>query len=220
MAEVQVRTPVASAPPPRGRGRVRTVLRVVGWLCILAAFAIGGYLAWQQWGTSLTTKRWQTDLRAGLEGRISERPVRPSEEVVKLRGDAVAIIRIPRIEVDAIVVEGTDTGSLTRGPGHYEGTAYPWEARGTVAIAGHRTTYGAPFFLLDDLRPGDTIELATEFGTYTYEVTRLAITPPSGILPSGRSVLEHTRNPTLVLTTCNPRFSAAQRLIVFADRVG
>jgi sortase A len=139
--------------------------------------------------------------------------------VAKVPGDAVAIIRIPRVELDMVVVEGTDTESLKKGPGHYEDSVYPWEHDGKVAIAGHRTTYGAPFFSLDRLRRGDTIVLATEYGTFDYEVTGLAITPPSGLLPSGDSVLDPTTRPTLVLTTCNPRYSAAQRLVVFARRV-
>jgi sortase A len=212
--------------PPALRGRIRTrrrlrlVLRTIGILCVLASVAIAGYIAWQQYGTSLTTKRWQSDLRPAMEGRVQERPVAAPPEVVKVPGHAVAIIRIPRIDLDMVVVEGTDTEALKKGPGLYEDSAYPWDDSGRVAIAGHRTTYGAPFFSLDKLRPGDSIELATEYGTFEYVVTRLAITPPTGILPLGTSVLEHTNRPTLVLTTCNPRYSAAQRLVVFADRVG
>jgi len=140
--------------------------------------------------------------------------------VVKVPGRAVAILVIPRIHLDMVVVEGTDTESLKKGPGHYTQTAYPWEDHGRVGIAGHRTTYGAPFWSLDRLRPGDPIILKTEYGIFRYVVTRTVITPPSGILPSGRSVLAQTERPTLVLTTCNPRFSASQRLVVFADRVG
>jgi sortase A len=218
MAGVQVDAP-AFRRPARGRGRLRLVLRTVGIVCILAAFAIGGYVAWQQFGTSLTTKRWQSDLRPGFERRVHEQPVAAPPAVAKVPGDAVAIIRIPRIELDMVVVEGTDTESLKKGPGHYEDSVYPWEHDGKVAIAGHRTTYGAPFFSLDRLRRGDTIVLATEYGTFDYEVTGLAITPPSGLLPSGDSVLDPTTRPTLVLTTCNPRYSAAQRLVVFARRV-
>ncbi|MGA9160226.1 MAG: class E sortase, partial [Actinomycetota bacterium] len=85
--------------------------------------------------------------------------------------------------------------------------------------AGHRTTYLAPFWSLNELRAGDRIVLATEYGVFDYRVTRTAVTPPSGILPSGASVLDPTKRPTLVLTTCNPRFSASTRLVVFADRV-
>jgi sortase A len=131
-----------------------------------------------------------------------------------LPGSAVAILRIPKIDVDYVVVEGTDTESLKRGPGHYTETAYPWEDSGAVGIAGHRTTYGAPFWSLDELREGDRVVLATEFGIFTYRVTSTRIVPPSD-----GSVLAQTDDPTLVLTTCHPRFSSAERLIVFADRV-
>lgn len=219
MADVRVEPRTLGGDRQRRRGWLRIVLRTIGIGCILAAFAIAGYLVWQQYGTSLTTKRWQSDLRSGLEAHVRRDPVSVPAETVRIRRGAVAILTIPRIDVDVVVVEGTDTDDLKKGPGHYEDSAYPWDDTGKVAIAGHRTTYGAPFFSLDKLRPGDAIELATEYGTFEYEVTRLAITPPTGILISGASVLDDTRRPSLVLTTCNPRYSAAQRLIVFAERV-
>jgi sortase A len=202
----------------RRRGRV---LQVLGALFLLAAVGIGGYLAWLLWGTGLQTRRAQAELREGFvvdAKRPAEAP--PAERVVKVPGRAVAILVIPRIDLDAVVVEGTDTESLKKGPGHYTQTAYPWEDHGRVGIAGHRTTYGAPFWSLDRLRLGDPIILKTEYGIFRYVVTRTVITPPSGVLPSGAHVLDQTQRPTLVLTTCNPRFSASQRLVVFADRVG
>lgn len=126
----------------------------------------------------------------------------------------MAILQIPRIDLDMVVVNGATTEQLKRGPAHYIGTAYPWEDRGTVGIAGHRTTYLHPFLALDQLRAGDRIRLVTPHGTFEYRVTRsLVITPSEGW------VLDQTRNPTLVLTTCTPRFSATHRLVVFADRL-
>jgi sortase A len=125
----------------------------------------------------------------------------------------VAILRIPRIELDMVVVEGSDRDNLKKGPGHYPNTALPWEESGRVAIAGHRTTYGQPFWSLEDLRRGDLIRLVTEFGTFDYRVTRL-----TEVSPTDSWVLEQTDRPTLVLTTCTPRFTAARRLIVFAER--
>ena len=83
----------------------------------------------------------------------------------------MAIIRIPKIDVDYVVVEGTDTESLKKGPGHYTDTAYPWQDTGRVGIAGHRTTYLAPFWSLNELRPGDRIVLATEYGIFDYRVS-------------------------------------------------
>ncbi|HEX2025822.1 MAG TPA: class E sortase, partial [Actinomycetota bacterium] len=119
------------------------------------------------------------------------------------------------IDLDVVVVEGTDVIDLKAGPGHYAGTDDPWDREGRVGIAGHRTTYGAPFWDLDKVRPGDPITMVTELGTYTYEVTT-----SREVLPTASKVLRPTPKPTLVLTTCAPRFSAARRLIVFAERVG
>jgi sortase A len=195
------------------RGRA---LRVVGIVFIVAALAVGGYVWWLLWGTGLTTRAAQNDLRPGIERQIATKtPGDAPERVAKVPGNAVAILRIPAIELDYVVVEGTDTESLKKGPGHYPWTSYPWQDGGAVGIAGHRTTYGAPFWSLNELRMGDRIVLATEYGIFNYRVTGSRI-----INPANASVLEDTKEPTLVLTTCNPRFSAAERLIVFADRVG
>lgn len=199
------------------RKRQGRALRVAGIVLILAAMAIGGYVWWTLWGTGLTTRAAQNDLRPGFERVLSSQGAAEGPEqgrVVKVPGKAVAIIKIPKIDVNYVVVEGTDTESLKKGPGHYTQTAYPWEDRGRVAIAGHRTTYGAPFWALEKVREGDRIVLETEYGIFDYRVTRTLI-----VEPSDDSVLEPTVRPTLVLTTCNPRFSAAERLIVFAERV-
>ncbi len=197
----------------RRRGRI---LRIAGIILILAAVAVGGYVWWTLWGTGFATRAAQNDLRPAFEERIASRPAAEAPpRTVNVPGSAVAVLRIPQIELDYVVVEGTDTESLKKGPGHYSGTSYPWEETGRVGIAGHRTTYGAPFWSLDELRPGSRIVLATEFGIFNYRVTRTAI-----INPSEDSILDPTKAPTLVLTTCNPRFSAAERLVVFAERVG
>ena len=197
----------------RRRGRV---LRIAGIALILAAVAVGGYVWWTLWGTGFETRAAQNDLRPAFEERIGSRPAEDAPpRTVNVPGSAVAILRIPKIELNYVVVEGTDTESLKKGPGHYPWTSYPWEETGRVAIAGHRTTYGAPFWSLDELKPGDRIALATEFGIFNYRVTESRI-----ILPSQAFVLHQTEDPTLVLTTCNPRFSATERLIVFAERVG
>jgi len=224
MAEAEVLDGnAAPAGPPaarRRRGRRGRILRITGLLFIAAALVLGGYLWWNLWGTGFATRAAQNDLRPEFERGVgSLTPADAPERIANVPGDAVAIIRIPKIEVDLVVVEGTDTESLKKGPGHYSKTAYPWQDAGRVGIAGHRTTYGAPFWSLNELREGDRIVLATEYGIVEYRVTRTALVPPTGILPSGGSVLDQTTEPTLVLTTCNPRFSASTRLIVFADRV-
>ena len=220
MQDVEAPEKAASPEPRAKRRRGGRVLKVIGLALILAALGVGGFIWWSLWGTGFAAQAAQNDLRAEFQPRVETRiPLGAPEPVVKVPGDAVAIIRIPKIEVDLVVVEGTGTEALKKGPGHYTDTAYPWDDTGRVGIAGHRTTYGAPFWSLNELRIGDRIVLATEYGIFEYRVTRRVITPPSGILPSGDSVLAATKQPTLVLTTCNPRFSAAERLIVIADRV-
>ncbi|MGZ4133160.1 MAG: sortase, partial [Actinomycetota bacterium] len=142
----------------RPRNGLRRAARIAGILFVLAAFAVGGYVAWTLWGTGLATQRWQDRLRPGLERRIhaaAENPKPPPATITHVPGDAVAILKIPRIDLNMVVVEGTDTLALEKGPGHYTGTAYPWQDHGRVAIAGHRTTYLHPFYSLDALRKGD-----------------------------------------------------------------
>lgn len=200
------------AHPPSRSG---VVLRWIGITCLVLASGIAGYLTWVLWGTGLETARAQETLRSGFERQIgTERPDAGDADRPVLPGDAVAEILIPAIDIDFVVVQGTDTEALKEGPGHYVDTAMPWEKDGRVGIAGHRTTYLHPFQNLDELRPGDGIELRTRFGTFRYRVTRVFTTPSAG---SGY-VLEQTPQPTLVLTTCHPEFSSAQRLIVEASR--
>jgi sortase A len=125
-------------------------------------------------------------------------------------GDPLGRIRIPAIGVSDVFVEGTDAGDLRRGPGHYPATPLPGQ-RGTVAIAGHRTTYGAPFHDVDDLDPGDRIELDMPYGRFTYRVERLKI-----VAPTATEVTDRVGFDRLVLSACHPLYSAAQRIIVFA----
>ncbi len=179
-----------------------------------AAF-FAGYVGWLLWGTGLQTQRAQDALRPAIEGQIAD-PRPPSEAPGPgspvIPGSAYAVIRIPRIALDMVVVQGTDYTSLKSGPGHYVDTADPWDGTGRVGIAGHRTTYLHPFFNLDQVQPGDTIQLLTGFGTYTYAVTRNFVLPEA----MAGVVLNQTTRPTLVLTTCNPKYASSQRLIVEA----
>lgn len=125
-------------------------------------------------------------------------------------GDPLGRIRMPRIGVSEVFVEGTGTADLRKGPGHYPATPLPGQ-HGTVAIAGHRTTYGAPFHDVDELRPGDRIELAMPYGRFTYRVERTRIVPPTAT-----EVTDRVGYDRLVLSACHPLYSAAQRIIVFA----
>jgi sortase A len=102
---------------------------------------------------------------------------------------------------------------LPKGPGHYPDTPLPG-APGTVAIAGHRTTYGAPFRQIDKLRKGDPIELAMPYGTVKYEVIETRIVAPSATYVTRRRSFDQ-----LVLTACHPLYSAKQRIVVFAREV-
>jgi sortase A len=115
--------------------------------------------------------------------------------------------------VNKVVVEGTDGSSLRKGPGHYPETPLPG-IRGTVAIAGHRTTYGAPFNDLDKLEDDDEIVVEMPYGRFVYEVEREQIVDPTATW-----VTKRVRHDRLVLTACHPKYSAAQRIVIFARQV-
>lgn len=129
-------------------------------------------------------------------------------------GGALDHLVIPAIGVNRYVVQGVAEQDLQMGPGHYPGTPLPGQA-GNVGIAGHRTTYGAPFFLLNRLGKGDLIYITDLSGTtWVYSVARQWVVSPSDV-----GVLDPTRGAKLTLTTCNPRFWATTRLVVRADLV-
>ncbi len=125
-------------------------------------------------------------------------------------GDAVGRITIPRIGASYLVVQGTDEGSLEKGPGHYPTTALPGLGQ-TVAVAGHRTTYLAPFRHIDALRPGDQIVVQMPYGRFVYTVQYHRI-----VSPTAWWITRDVGYERLVLSACNPLYSAAQRLVVFA----
>jgi sortase A len=125
-------------------------------------------------------------------------------------GDPLGRISIPRIDKKFVFVGGTGLESLKKGPGHYAGTWLPGQ-KGTVGIAGHRTTYLAPFRRLDRMRKRDRIVLTMPYGRFTYKVESLQV-----VSPSRTSVLRSIGHERLVLTTCTPPHSAARRLIVMA----
>ncbi|HVW35591.1 MAG TPA: class E sortase [Acidimicrobiia bacterium] len=127
-------------------------------------------------------------------------------------GDALTRIVIPSIKVDTIVVEGTGASALRAGAGHYPNTPLPGE-EGNVGIAGHRTTYGKPFANLDRLAVGDEIVLETPIGRHVYRVSK----PPFVVSNTDYSVISQTAGHTLTLTTCHPKGSARQRLVVKAE---
>jgi sortase A len=142
------------------------------------------------------------DQRISFLARLEQRRV--------TTGDAIGRIVISKIGASFEVVEGTDSLSLEKGPGHYPSTGFPGLGE-TVAIAGHRTTYLAPFRHIDALLPGDKIVLTMPYARFTYVVQYDRI-----VLPTALWVIRNVDYDRLVLSACNPLYSAAQRIIVFA----
>ena len=167
-------------------------------------------------GYPFYTNLYQTRLQQRLDNQL----VSPElEQAYRARqvgtGDALTRIKIPAIDVDVVVVEGTTASALRAGAGHYPTTPLPCEP-GNVGIAGHRTTYGKPFTNLDRLQPGDDIILETPIGTCTYKVGPA----PYVVSPKDTSVVAPTPEPSLTLTTCHPKGSARQRLVIRATLQG
>jgi sortase A len=210
--------PAPGAAPARRRGRV---LRGLGRLSLAAGAVVLLFVAYERWGTGLVTARHQAELRRQLQaGGLPDYRLGPNPRAVPagpgdrpIPGGAVGFIRIPRIGLDMVFVEGVDPGSLKRGPGHHPATPLPGQG-GNVSIAGHRTTYARPFWALDELRPGDRIVLETRKGRFAYEVSWSRV-----VDPDASWVLAPTDVPSLTLTTCAPRFSASRRLVVRAVQV-
>jgi sortase A len=181
------------------------------------------FLVYQLVGTDLISNREQSDLRQKLAQEWSA-PGSPAKKGVALPvpatpalGHALGVIQIPKINLKKVVVQGANPEDLALGPGHIPSTVMPGQP-GTFAVSGHRTTHGQPFYRLDELAKGDTITILTRFAVYTYKVTHLQVVSPTAV-----EVLNNVRGDDgklkaqIVLTTCNPRFSAAQRLVVFGD---
>lgn len=208
------------------------VLSILGKLLISVGAGILLFVGWTLWGTGLYTNQQQN----ALEDQFNEIPVlrippaedEPFEVPDSFRpgpGSPAFRLVIPKIDLRKVVVEGVGVEELHRGPGHYPecrpGFERPlctdfeevWPGEnGRAVISGHRTTYGAPFWDLDKLERGDPIITETKWGEFTYRVTRTEIVAPDAL-----GIVVPSDQPELVLTTCNPRFSAAQRLIVFAE---
>jgi sortase A len=206
-------------------------LELMGKFLISVGAGILLFVGWTLWGTGLYTDSQQSALadEFGDAPRI-EREVTggPPEGFSPDPGEAVFVLRIPSIDLRKVVVEGVGTEELRKGPGHYPECRAgfepplcmnfdsPWPGEtGRVIVSGHRTTYGQPFWDLDKVERGDEIETVTRWGTFTYEVTRRQI-----VAPTDPTIVRPSDVAELVLTTCNPRFSAAERLIVYAELQG
>jgi sortase A len=204
--------------------RLARILRGTGRACITAGVLILLFVAYQLWGTGLRTAQAQNRLEDDFEAVLEEAETRTTSSTTSTtapvvpetvppiaqaaEGEATARIVIPAIGVDKIVVEGVSIADLKKGPGHYPETPLPGQ-EGNAAIAGHRTTYGAPFNRLDELEPGDEVTVTTVQGEFTYEVTETQIVSPSQV-----DVLDDKGDNRLTLSACHPKYSARERIIV------
>ncbi|HEY5024536.1 MAG TPA: class E sortase [Acidimicrobiales bacterium] len=215
--------------------RGHRVLKRVAMTFVTVGVLLLSFVAYQLWGTALYEHHAQDQLRQELQQKLgptttssttspttpgttspttttpapalSVAPTTPAPKP----GTPIGLLTIPRMGMSGTaIVEGTDENQLQQGPGHYQGTPLPGQG-GNAAIAGHRTTYGAPFYNLNELQAGDPIMIQTSQGTFTYQVVMSHV-----VDPSNTAVLDASTGPELTLTTCNPRYSAATRLVVLA----
>ncbi|WP_320670183.1 class E sortase [Patulibacter defluvii] len=221
-------------PARRSSGVIRELLRGLSAVLLIAGTIVladvGATLLWQEPVTALIAKLRQDD----LANQLDRAPLPTASPVQRRalaeidgdraqlaflarrykrelrRGEAAGRIRIRKIGVNKVVVFGTDHDDLTKGPGFYPSQPLPG-APGTAAIAGHRTTYGAPFRKIDRLRRGDPIDVELPYGRFRYRVLRLRSVTPDSVW-----VLRRRSYDQLILSACDPPFSAARRLIVFA----
>jgi sortase A len=196
------------------------VIRGLGWLLLAAGLVVLLYVVYLLWFTGFETAQGQRELQQQFEAG-SERPDDPIDI-----GDAYAVLWFERdgerILTDDLlyVLEGTSLEDLRRGPGHYVNSSAPGEP-GNTAYAGHRTTYGAPFADLNDLQEGDTIHVLDREGTtWVYEYVEQRVVQPHEVWVVEEADPLDLGAPTITLTTCHPRFSAAQRLIAWGRLIG
>ena len=201
---------------------VRTALRGLGQTLITLGVVVLLFCVYELYFTNVYTDKQQSKLENSIHDAWEPHPTvsgRPQPVAVEL-GKGIAIIRIPRLGASyhKVVVEGVSHEDLKKGPGHYPGTAMPG-AIGNMVISGHRTTYGAPFNRVDELHTGDAIVLETRDTWFTYRVTSEEVVAPTAVevtyaVPGQKNAVPTKR--LLTLTTCNPKYSARQRLIVHA----
>jgi sortase A len=215
------------------------VFRILAWAILTASIIVlveaGVTLLWQEPFSYVYAKYEQ----GRLDNRLSEieaqykrnavrerslvgGPRKPQPSLAKRAsqfakstksGEPLGRIRIPAIGLDSVVVEDTNAASLEKGPAHYESTPLPGQ-KGTVGIAGHRTTYLAPFRDLDDLDRGDTVVIQMPYGIFRYRVEGSSIVAPDDV-----QVLDPVGHNRLTMTACHPLYSASERIAVFARLV-
>ena len=223
----EIGTPAERSGPDGGSrrplGTWRRGIREVGLALITLGVIVLLFVGYQLWGTGIAEAHSQASLRRGFTATVAAaRAVRGTTDTPtvggttaspsRATGGAIDHLVIPKIHLDVFVVEGVAEADLRRGPGHYPQTALPGH-NGNAAIAGHRTTYGAPFFSVNELGVGDEISITdTADRTFIYTVSE----PARVVSPNDVAVLDPTPFAQLTLTTCNPRFSATSRLVIVA----
>jgi sortase A len=222
---------------------VRSAIASLGRTLVTLGLLILLFVVYQLWGTGIFTARAQENLKSQFDKELHRNtaddpvvsvptttktpgstvtpptvtPATVPHDAAKAapptpaEGDVEGTIDIPRIHLDMAFVEGTSRDDLKKGPGHYPGTPLPGTV-GNAAIAGHRTTYLHPFWGVDNLVPGDVIIIRTLAGTFVYKMSQ----PWFTVKPTDLSVVANTLDPELTLTSCNPKGSAAQRIIIKA----
>lgn len=201
----------------RRQERISRALDALGRTLIACGLLLLSFTAYQLWGTGIEQARSQRALERQFEKTAvvtdtTQQPGTTSAPRVPVPGDSVGRIEIPSLGVDEWMVAGARLSDLEKGPGVFAGSVLPGQT-GNLAVAGHRTSYGAPFGDLDRLREGDDIIFTTAGGTFTYEVTGSRVVPPTDV-----GVLAQTKDRAVAtLVTCHPKWTSRNRLIVTAD---
>lgn len=193
-----------STPVREAKDRIDRALDITGRSLIAAGLLLLSFVAYQLWGTSISESRSQSSMESSFRSQAPGIPV---------YGGTVGKMTIPSIDVDKWIVAGIDMDSLKRGPGLFPGSPLPGQF-GNVAIAGHRTTYGAPFGRIDEIRKGDEISIATKTVVYTYIVDG----PPRIVGKYDVSVIKSSDKSKahLTLVSCHPKWTSYKRIIVTA----
>jgi sortase A len=215
---------------------MRYRVQVLGWTLIWSGVLVMGYVGWHLYVTDWVNAEVQAEaaealapsMDVGVEPEMVDvddifggeppeglpRVLSRYEETSVVEGEPFAFLTIPAIGIDRVVVyEGVDRQTLKSGPGHMPDTPLPGQP-GNAAISGHRTTYGRPFYDFDQLTIGDRVEVETSIGTHVYEIREIDV-----VLPTDVWVVDPRSGGWLTMTTCEPKFSARQRLVVWAELV-
>lgn len=217
---------------------MRRTVSIAGWTLVWSGLMILGWVTYELFVTDLFNARTQAQAREVVAAELEVRrrdlappvtlppqpeavatatsesetdPVLLHAESVGSEGEPFAVMRIPEIGVDDVVFTGVNPETLQLGPGHMPWTPAPGQP-GNSVVSGHRTTHGRPFFDLDLLAAGDAIEVDTAVGTHTFTVREVRVVEPTDVWVTGTRV-----GSWLTLTTCNPKFSARERLVIFAE---